>query len=86
MKLLVCKSCYDVVKLPMGAFRPCACGRSKAMYRADGVGALYAGPAIIVGVSNGEFEAMLRSASMGDLAHRPEMFVIPEGHHVDRLR
>lgn len=86
VKLLVCRDCYDVVKLQLKDFRRCACGRSKGMYLADGRRAVYAGPAIVMGIDNNEFGAMLRSARMGAQAHRPEAFVIPEGPTLEKLK
>lgn len=86
MKLLVCRDCYDIVRLPLHVFRACGCGRSKGKYLEDGREAVYSGPAFVVGIDNNEFEAMMRSARMGSMAHRPEMFVIPEGQHVEKLR
>lgn len=56
------------------------------MYKADGREAVYSGPAIVLGVANQEFAAMLRSSHMGEMAHRPEMFVIPEGQHVTKVK
>ena len=35
MKLLFCKSCQDIVKLPIMKFRKCQCGKSRGRYLKD---------------------------------------------------
>ncbi|MCK5015783.1 MAG: hypothetical protein KAS32_01815 [Candidatus Peribacteraceae bacterium] len=52
MKLMICNSCGDVVKLRREKERICQCGDSKGMYLADGHHAKVEGYATVIGLSN----------------------------------
>ena len=77
MKLLYCKTCEDIVKLTK-ATRTCRCGATGGHYKVDGYNAIYYGPAIPLGFTNGSFiEAIRNQPEYGD-GYRYTSFVIPK--------
>lgn len=53
MKLLLCKSCGDVVKFGIRDWRPCVCGNSAARYLSDGLHSEIKGEnAVAIGLDN----------------------------------
>lgn len=66
MKLIVCESCGDVVRLKRDV-RECECGRSRGRYLADGANAVYSGPCRMLGLANRD---------LGDALRRPERYPV----------
>lgn len=63
MKLLFCKTCYDLIRLhpTAGEWRICACGKSRARY-VDGQNAEYEGLTVIpVCIDNNDFAKAIHS-------------------------
>lgn len=59
MKLLVCRSCQDVIKV-LWDWRPCRCGEAQARYIDDRIVEV-TGTGIIMGVSNRDLEKSVRA-------------------------
>ena len=77
MKLLLCNSCEDIVKLSKTT-RTCQCGATGGHYKEDGLNAIYYGPAIPLGFANSEFhKAIDGQPEYGD-GYRYTSFVIPK--------
>lgn len=65
MKLLHCKSCFDIVAL-CSEDRACLCGKSSGYYK-DKLNAVVKGPCMVLGISNPSFiEATARQMYSGD--------------------
>lgn len=64
MKLFICSRCEDIVKLRVGRWRWCECGKSAGRYSADGDNAEFAGKAVPFGIGNGYFGIALRERAM----------------------
>lgn len=77
MKLLYCNTCTDIVKLS-STTRTCRCGATGGHYKEDGLNAVYYGPAIPLGFTNGTFmDAIRNQPEYGD-GYRYTSFVIPK--------
>ena len=63
MKLLMCASCYDVVKFGKKDWRACECGKSEARYLEDGWHGEIRGNAISIGLNNRDLDMHLLSSS-----------------------
>jgi hypothetical protein len=80
MKLIYCKKCYDVFKLPSSKnnAKKCSCGKSSGYYMMDGLNAVISGPCIPLGIDNYSFiEAISKQPKMGP-GYNFDAFVIPE--------
>lgn len=76
MKLIMCKSCFDIVKC-LKTGRTCQCGRSGGQYADDGLNATYWGDAIPLGFANSSLVDALESQPANGWGQRFEAFVIP---------
>lgn len=64
MKLLLCRSCEDIVRV-LSDWRACRCGSSRARY-VDNTNAQYTGEhAAMIGVQNGSIADALREHASG---------------------
>lgn len=54
MKLIVCRSCGDVLSLKKER-KECGCGKSYGWYKEDGLHAVYGGPCTPLGFANDSF-------------------------------
>lgn len=80
MKLILCPSCGDVVKLRVVKWRSCDCGESHGRYLKDGYHAEIAGKAIAIGIIN---NSLLKALSTKD---NFIAFVFkPDYHHIRKL-
>ena len=86
MKLLLCNSCEDIVKLSKTT-RTCQCGATGGHYKEDGVNAIYYGPATTIGFTNSEFKYALDNRPRYGSGVEFTAFVIPDNvptiTHVD---
>lgn len=57
MKLILCSTCSDIVKLHTSMLRTCLCGASWGRYLNDGHTATYGGKAVPLGILNSALEA-----------------------------
>ena len=77
MKLILCKMCQDVFKLDLVP-RTCKCGACVGSYLADGLNAVYSGPAVPIGFGNTTLaEAIRNQPEVGD-GKEFTAFVIPK--------
>ncbi len=77
MKLLLCNSCKDIVKLTKTT-RTCQCGVTGGHYKDDGVNAVYYGPATTIGFVNSEFKYALDNRPRYGSGVEFTAFVIPD--------
>ena len=77
MKLLYCNTCTDIVKLS-STTRTCRCGATGGHYREDGLNAVYYGPAIPLGFTNGTFMDAIRNQPEYGNGREYTAFVIPK--------
>ena len=86
MKLLLCNSCEDIVKLSKTT-RTCQCGATGGHYKEDGVNAVYYGHATTIGFTNSEFKYALDNRPRYGSGVEFTAFVIPDNvptiTHVD---
>ena len=85
MKLIICLSCQDIVKLDY-ELRFCKCGQCWGHYREDGLHAVIGGKAIPLGFNNASLANALRNRPEGGMGEVFEAFVIPkEAEHISRI-
>jgi hypothetical protein len=77
MKLLLCTSCEDVVKLGSDEWRECKCGASAGRY-IDRINAEIKGDAIPIGFANGSLLAAIRKRPEDGMGSVFTAFVIPK--------
>ena len=82
MKLLLCKSCQDVVKLTSGNFRKCQCGLSSGRYLEDDYHAEVKGvDAVVICFLNTELlRAVIGRPKFGGRGIEFTAFVAAEDH------
>lgn len=76
MKLILCPSCEDVVKLNVTG-RFCECGHSWGRYLDDGISAEIGGEAIPLGFANSELRTALANRPKSGMGRTFAAFVIP---------
>lgn len=76
MKLILCTSCQDVVKLTRGG-RYCDCGRSWGRYLDDDVNAEISGDAVPIGFANSQLQFALTHRPESGMGRTFDAFVIP---------
>lgn len=78
MKLILCKDCWDVVKLSTKEVRSCACGKCKGQYT-DDLNAWYSGePAIPLGIDNFDLARAQANQPEKGFGKNFNAFVIPK--------
>lgn len=77
MKLIFCKSCWDVVKLDYRK-RYCKCRKCWGKYEKDGLNAIVNKEATPIGINNFDFVSAFHSQPEYGMGERFEAFVIPK--------
>lgn len=84
MKLLLCRSCTDVVRAEVVDWRSCRCGLSSIRYLEDGHHAEVKGVhAEVIGILNGSLVQALRSDL--DAPTGPEIAAFVFSHRYERI-
>ena len=70
MKLFVCRSCGDLVRI-YSDWRACGCSRSSGRY-VDDREAEFSGPCVVLGIDNKQFGALMRGDAVSALLFENE--------------
>lgn len=77
MKLLLCKSCQDVIRLIPNEVRSCKCGNCSGKY-INGIDAVYTGEnAVPLGFANSTLVSSIRNQPQSGMGSNFTAFVIP---------
>lgn len=78
MKLILCKNCWDVVKLSTKEIRSCECGKCKGQYT-DDLNAWYSGEhAVPLGINNFDLSRAAYNQPEKGMGRNFNAFVIPK--------
>ena len=80
MKLLLCKSCQDIVRPLIGKERSCECGACTIIGESDGITVTYSGKekAVIFGFNNSSLVQAVRNQPNEGMGKDFIAFVIPK--------
>lgn len=77
MKLMLCKSCYDVVRLKITP-RKCSCGKCEGYYLNDGLNAIMTGPFVPIGIDNNSLVSSIENQPDSGMGKKINAFIIPK--------